>query len=227
MIARTKYIDAVFKEVLADRFDQILIFGAGFDTRALRLQHIAGTTKFFELDIPITQDAKIRQYQKRGLHLPPNVVFIPIDFEKESLSIKLDEAGFGRSQKSLFVLEGLLMYLHPVSVGEIFRTIRDFAGEGSEIVFDYIHSSVLRHEGQYYGEKKILESVVKAGEKWHFGIEPGEIEHFLSNFGLRLRDQRNAQELEQMYFKDSVGKIVGRVNGTHGLVRAMKVGAGE
>ena len=37
-IARTKYIDAVFKDILAQGFDQILIFGAGFDTRALRFK---------------------------------------------------------------------------------------------------------------------------------------------------------------------------------------------
>jgi methyltransferase (TIGR00027 family) len=223
VIARTKYIDWIFKEVLADRFDQILIFGAGFDTRVLRFQDVVGKTKIFELDVPVTQDAKIRQYQKRGLSIPPNVVFIAIDFDKESLSLKLQEAGFGRSQRSLFVLEGLLMYLHPESVAETFRTIRDFAGKGSEIVFDYIYESVLRHEGQYYGEKKIVESVAKAGEEWHFGIEQGEIERFLSTYDLRLCDHRGAHELEQMYFKDAAGKIVGRINGTHCLVRAIKV----
>jgi hypothetical protein len=41
-----------------------------------------------------------------------------------------------------------------------------------------------------------------------------------------LHDHRNAQDLERMYFKDTAGKVVGRVNGTHCLVRAMKVGAG-
>jgi methyltransferase (TIGR00027 family) len=223
VIARTKYIDAVFKEVLDARFDQILIFGAGFDTRALRFQDVVGPTKIFELDVPITQNAKIRQYQKRGLSIPPNVVFIPIDLEKESLSIKLEEAGFGRFWRSLFVLEGLLMYLRPESVAETFRIIRDFAGEGSEIVFDYVYASVLRHEGQYYGERKIAESVAKAGEEWNFGIEEGKIEEFLSTYDLRLCDQRNAHELEQTYFKDASGKIIGRVNGTHCLVRAMKV----
>ena len=222
VIARTKYIDEVFKDALAYRFEQILIFGAGFDTRALRFQDVAGTTKIFELDAPITQDAKIRQYQKRGLSIPPNVVFIPIDFDKESLPVKLEEAGFGRYRRSLFILEGLLMYLRSESVADTFRTIQDFAGKNSEIVFDYIYASVLRHEGQYYGERKIVESVAKAGEQWHFGIEQGETERFLSTYDLRLCDHRDAHGLEQMYFKDATGTIVGRVNGTHCLVRAMK-----
>lgn len=223
VIARTKYIDAVFKQSLADGFDQVLIFGAGFDTRALRFQDQAKFTTIFELDVPTTQDAKIRQYQKRGLSVPQNVAFLPIDFDKESLPEKMEEAGFGRNRKSLFILEGLLMYLQPESVDKTFRTIQDFAGTGSEIVFDYIYASVLRHEDIYYGERGLADSVAKASEQWHFGIETGEIEGFLATYDLKLLDHKDAQELEEMYFKDASGKIAGRINGTHSLVRAWKL----
>ena len=223
VIARTKYIDAVFKEALAGRFDQILIFGAGFDTRALRFREISGTTKIFELDAPVTQEAKISQYRKRGLSIPPNLTFIPIDFDKESLSAKLEEAGFEKNKRSLFVLEGLLMYLQPESVDETFRIIRGFAGAGSQAVFDHVFSSVLRHEGVYEDERKIVDQVSKAGEGWQFGIEKGRIEQFLSKYDLRLCEQRDAHNLEQMYFTDPTGKIVGHVNGTHCLVRAEKI----
>ncbi len=164
VIARTKYIYTVFKEALAERFNQILIFGSGFDTRALRFQEIGRKTKIFELDAAITQEAKIVQYQKRGLDIPPNLTFIPIDFDKESLSAKLDEAGFDRHVRSLFILEGLLMSLQPESVDETFRIIRDFAGAGSQVVFDHVYSSVLRHEELYDDERRIVEQVSKAGE---------------------------------------------------------------
>ncbi len=113
VIARTKYIDAVFRQVLSRQFNQILILGAGFDTRALRFHHEAGATRMFELDVPITQNAKINQYRKRGLTIPPNLTFISIDFDKELLSTKLKEAGFAAGVRSLFILEGLLMYLQP------------------------------------------------------------------------------------------------------------------
>jgi len=221
-IARTKYIDTVFKETLAEGFDQILIFGAGFDTRALRFQTVAGDTRIFELDVPITQKAKIDQYAKRGLSIPANVAFISIDFDKESLSEKLEEAGFGRGARSLFVLEGLLMYLQPESVDETFKAIDRFSGEGSDVVFDYVRASVLRQAGSYYGEREIVKSVKKAGERWHFGIEEGELEGFLKEYGLKVSEHQDAQALEQRYFTDASGEIVGRVNGTHCLVRAVK-----
>ena len=221
-IARTKYIDAVFKETLAEGFDQILIFGAGFDTRALRFQAEAGDTKIFELDVPITQQAKLDQYAKRGLSIPGNVAFIGIDFDRESLLEKLEEAGFIRGARSLFVLEGLLMYLQPESVDETFKVIEAFAGEGSVIVFDYVRASVLRQAGSYYGESEIVRTVAKAGERWCFGIEEGELEGFLKKYGLKVGEHQDAQDLEQEYFTDASGEIVGRVNGTHCLVRAVK-----
>jgi methyltransferase (TIGR00027 family) len=221
-IARTKYIDAVFKEALAAGFDQILVFGAGFDTRALRLQAEAGQTRIFELDVPITQQAKLDQYAQRGLIIPANVEFISIDFDRESLPEKLEEARFGKGERSLFVLEGLLMYLQPESVDETLKVIQEFAGEGSEVVFDYVRASVLRQAGSYYGEREIVKAVAKAGERYHFGIEDEELEGFLKKYGLRASEHQDAQDLEQRYFTDASGEIVGRVNGTHCLVRAVK-----
>jgi methyltransferase (TIGR00027 family) len=220
VIARTKYIDALFSQALADGFAQILLFGAGFDTRALRLQGKGQRTRIFELDAPATQQAKIGQYQKRHLDIPSNLVFVPIDFDKESLTTKLDQAGFKRDARSLFILEGVLMYLLPQSIDQTFRTIRQLAGAGSEVVFDYIYASVLRGEDTHYAEKGFADAVAKAGEEWRCGIEKGEIRQFLSKYGLELRDHRDARELEQIYFTDPSGRIVGRVNGTHCLTRA-------
>jgi len=221
-IARTKFIDAVFKEILAEGFDQILIFGAGFDSRALRFQTQAGDTKIFELDVPITQQAKLGQYAKRGLSIPENVAFIAIDFDKESLPEKLEEAGFIKGSRSLFLLEGLLMYLEPKSVDDTFKVIAAFAGDGSVVVFDYVRASVLRQEGSYYGEREIMDTVGKAGERWHFGIEAGELGEFLKKYGLEVDEHLDGQALERMYFTNTCGEIVGRVNGTHCIVRASK-----
>ncbi|MBN2539093.1 MAG: SAM-dependent methyltransferase [Deltaproteobacteria bacterium] len=223
VIARTQYIDTVFSQALSNQFPQILIFGAGFDTRALRFQEEARQTRIFELDAPATQKAKIGQYRKRHLSIPPHVVFIPIDFDRESLPVKLDQAGFNRDERSLIILEGVLMYLQPQSVDQTFHTIQKLAAPGSEIVFDYIYASVLRHENIYYGEKGMAESMAKTGEQWHFGIEKGEIGQFLSRYGFELHDHRDSRELEEMYFKDQPGRNVGRVNGTHCLARAVRI----
>ena len=71
VIARTKYIDAAFKQALADRFDQIVLFGAGFDTRALRFRSALREIKVYELDAPLTQSAKINRFRRCVLTVPP------------------------------------------------------------------------------------------------------------------------------------------------------------
>jgi methyltransferase (TIGR00027 family) len=223
VIARTKFIDAIVKECLSDGFTQIVIFGAGFDTRALRFHSEAQNARIYELDAAATQEAKISQYKKRHLNIPSNTVFIPIDFDKESPILKLEQSGFKRNERTLFLLEGVLMYLQPQSVDLTFRMIDELAGVGSQVVFDCIYASVLRHENIYYGEKGFINSVSNQGERWNFGIEKGEFEHFLSAHGCKLLDHKDAGELEAMYFKDSSGRTVGRINGTHCLTRALVI----
>jgi methyltransferase (TIGR00027 family) len=220
VIARTKYIDEICLKALKDQFAQILILGAGFDTRALRFQEVALATQFFELDAPYTQQAKLTQYKQRGLEVPANVTFIAVDFDKESLSQKLEQSGFQKGQKSLFILEGLLMYLLPGSVRETLETIRQYAGTGSLVVFDYLRESVMRGENTCYGEANALKSVSDANERWQFGLEPTQIVDFLSTHSMELIDHKDGHQLEQAFFQDAQGQLVGRINGTHCLVTA-------
>ena len=222
VIARTKYIDEVFQQAIDKGFNQILIFGAGFDTRAIRFQSGLKNMKVFELDVPVTQRAKIQQYGNRNILVPSNIVFISIDFDRESLRQKLDDSGFERNKRSLFILEGLLMYLEPHSITQTFTVIKEYAGKGSMIVFDTVHSSVLQHENLYYGEAGALQMVAKANEQWTFGMEKSDVEPFLANYGFRLLDCKDARDLENTYFKGTDGNIVGRINGTHFIVTAEK-----
>jgi methyltransferase (TIGR00027 family) len=219
VVARTRYIDAVFEQAVAVGFAQIVIFGAGFDTRALRLQDGSGALRIFELDAPTTQNAKLGQYRKRGLAVPPNVVFVAVDFDRESPSAALERSGFRAGARTLFLFEGVLMYLQPASVDEILRTMHALGGDGSEMVFDYIRASLLRGPGE---GKDAADAVAKIGEKWHFTLEEGEAATFLAARGWTLTDHRDPASLDDLFFKDSEGKIIAHVNNVHCLVRAVR-----
>jgi methyltransferase (TIGR00027 family) len=149
------------------------------------------------------------------------VAFIAIDFDKESVAHKLDMTAFQKDRRSLFVLEGLLMYLEPESVQATFQTIGQYAGIGIWVVFDYIQASVLRHENTLYGDARLTEFVSKAGEQWRFGIEPDEIVSFVAAYNFQVSDHKAARELEAIYFQDADGRLVGRINGTHCIVTAV------
>jgi methyltransferase (TIGR00027 family) len=219
VVARTRYIDAVFEQAVTAGFAQIVIFGAGFDTRALRLQNGSGAIGIFELDAPTTQNAKLDQYRKRSVTVPPNVVFVPIDFDRESPAAALERSGFRAGERTLFLFEGVLMYLQPASVDEILRTMHALAGDRSEVVFDYIRASLLRGPGE---GKDAADTVAKIGEKWHFTLEEGEAGSFLAARGWTLTDHRDPASLDELFFKDAAGKIVAHVNNVHCLVRAVK-----
>jgi methyltransferase (TIGR00027 family) len=223
VIARTKYIDAAFEQAMEDGFDEIVILGAGFDSRALRFNTTLQRTHVYELDVPITQAAKINRYRRRGLTIPSNLTFVAIDFDKESIAAKLAASGFQGGERTLFILEGVLMYLLPASVETTFQTLETLAGRGSRVVFDYVRASVLRGENTLYGEEGASQSVSRVQEKWVFGIEPVEVSGFVAKHGFAVSDHADASELERRYFTGENGAALARVNGTHGIVTAGRI----
>lgn len=222
VIARTKYIDEVFSRAIEKDFDQVLVFGAGFDSRAIRLTQDNKKTRVFELDAYNTQEAKIQQLKKRGITVPDNLVFISIDFNREVLADKLAENNFQKDKRTLFIMEGLLMYLDREAIEGTFELVNQYAGPGSEIVFDYVFTSVLRGENSLKGEQDAVAMVKEAQEEWTFGLDEGEISSFLNKYQMRLKEHLNPEELEKRYFQDDKGRKIGRINGAHGLVLAVK-----
>ena len=222
VIARTKYIDTQFKGAIDSGFDQILIFGAGFDSRAVRFHKLNRKTKIFELDSPHTQKVKVLHFKKREISLPDNVVYIPIDFNKEMVLEKLLSHGFDPDKRTFFLMEGLIMYLTTEAVDELFTILCRLASSGSRILFDYIYASVLRQENTCFGEKSIYKTVNGVNESWLFGIEKGETELFLKKNNFKLIRNLDSGDLENIFFKKPDGTIVGKVNGTHCIAYAEK-----
>ena len=220
VLARTKLLDEIFIDALEDNVSQIVLLGAGMDTRALRFKSRNEGTKIFELDIRTTQRPKIEILNRRGVGLPEEIVFVSIDFNRQSLSEVLLAAGYQGNERSLFLWEGVTMYLTSDAVDSTLAFIRDSGAEGSMVVFDYIYASVLRRENRYYGEKEIFERVSKAGEGWTFGIEEGAIEEFLSERGFRIISHYAPPDLEKAYLTADDGALFGRINGTHCIVIA-------
>lgn len=220
VIARTKYIDAEFQKALREGVKQVLIFGAGFDTRAIRLAGAPCEAKIFELDSPVTQQAKIERYREKGISVSGSVIFVPIDFDRQSIGERLTESGFQKGKKCLFIMEGLTMYLQPESVTGTFQTLKELSGPGSRVIFDFVRSSVVRNKATYDGAKKMTESLSKFDEGFHFGMEPAEVGSFLSGFGFAPLEIMDAGALEQRYFRDEKGGLLAKISETHCLVTA-------
>jgi methyltransferase (TIGR00027 family) len=215
VLARTKVFDQVFIQALEYGFAQIVLLGAGFDTRTLRFANLNRGTKTYELDIATTQRPKTGILRRKKVGLPKELVFVPIDFNQEEIYEVLSHAGYQEGQKSLFLWEGVTMYISPQAVDRTLDFIRRYAAPSSLVVFDYIYASVLRHENCFYGEQEIFKTVSKAGEGWTFGLEDGEIEPFLLERGFELVAHYAPSDLEKTYFTDENGDCFGQINGTH------------
>ncbi|MBE0480577.1 MAG: SAM-dependent methyltransferase, partial [Dehalococcoidia bacterium] len=88
VIARTRYIDDRLEACIGEGISQLVILGAGYDSRPYRFEDIGRTVRVFELDHPATQELKTRRVKKICGCLPSYVKFIPLDFDQETLDSK-------------------------------------------------------------------------------------------------------------------------------------------
>lgn len=224
VMARTIIFDRFYQRALAEGFPQIVIMGAGMDTRALRFTPQNKGTRVFELDMPAIQQAKLDIYKKKAVNLPPELVFVSADLNIQDLARVLAGGGFRKGQKTLFLCEGLFMYLDAQAVDQTLDFIRKNSSAGSRLVFDYVYASVLRNENMHYGEKGIYDTVSQAGEGWTFGIEEGVIESFVSERGFELDSHYTAADLEEQILTSEDGRLFGHINGTHCITSAQVAG---
>ena len=118
IVARVRFIDEYLGECIAAGLKQLVIIGAGFDTRAYRFEGVKENLKVYEVDHPVTQQAKVEKIKEIFQTLPDHVSFIPVVFGADRLDQKLLENGYNPALKTLFIVEGLMMYIPPpVSLG--------------------------------------------------------------------------------------------------------------
>jgi methyltransferase (TIGR00027 family) len=182
VLARTWLIDRIIGDVV-DETAQLVILGAGLDTRTWRLPGLAAPT-VFEVDHPDTQLRKRALLRRRGLD-DARVRFVPTDFTLDRLDTTMAGAGFDPSLPTLFLWEGTTNYLTPAAVD---ATLRWFAraAAGSRLVFTYIDEDVLQHPGRYAGAERVFATLRRAGEPMTFGLAPDALADYLADRELTL-----------------------------------------
>jgi methyltransferase (TIGR00027 family) len=197
-IARTKLIDDTV-EALAPSVDQVVVLGAGYDTRPYRLNCLSGH-QVFEVDQAGTQAAKTAALRRAGTGLK-GVAFVPVNFEIDNLGRALLDAGYRPEHPTLFLWEGVTQYLSTDAVDGTLSTIHDLAPMGGYVVFTYVDSAALDKGPSPFPEAgKWLREVNKRGEPWIFGVIPADLAGFLTQRGLRLLDDLSTAEAGARYF---------------------------
>jgi methyltransferase (TIGR00027 family) len=195
---RTRYIDDVLTDALGSGVEQVVVLGAGFDSRAYRIHGIE-RTRVFEVDHPITQAAKTSVVARRLGALPPHVTFVPIDFSTHRLDTELPGAGLRAAARTFFICEGVTHYLSSAAVDAMFRFVSGSSAAGSRMVFTYIHRTILDGAVAFAGADKTLATVRRGGEPYTFGFDPVALPQYMEARGLALIEDVDARRYRERY----------------------------
>ena len=198
-VCRTRFIDDAVQSVLSQGIEQLMILGAGFDTRPYRLAGIS-SVKVFEADLPSVQEAKKKRLQKHFGRLPEYVTFIPIDFDTQSLKSALTGTAFDLSRPVVYIWEGVTQYLSEEAVRQTLTFIGTSA-PGSMLLFTYVLKSVIERRSNLPGADKLMDTVAKQNAPWRFGLEPSEVAGFLKPFHLNLLEDVGNADYQTRYLK--------------------------
>ena len=178
-VARTRLIDDLLAEAEPE---QVLLLGAGYDSRAHRIPGIPPT---YEVDHPATQRAKRQRIADR-----PHVHYVPVDLNSETLATALD--GFP-VKRTAVIWEGVTNYLTERAVDATLRDLTTIVARGSTIIFTYVDRAALGADTAWHQE------VEKVGEPWTFGLHPVDVPGYLAERGLDLKGDLSAKEAAARY----------------------------
>lgn len=198
LVARTRLIDDHVASAISLGISQIVILGAGLDSRAYRIAG-AERLRFFEVDHPNTSEVKRANIQRLFGALPAYVRYIALDFRCDQVPRSLEVAGFNPFERSLIIWEGVSNYLTEDAV----RSTLSFVGslvQGTELIFTYVNEAVLHDPAFFDGGREVQRTISRLEEPWTFGIRPEHASQFLKECGLCLDSDHSAADYRSLYY---------------------------
>jgi methyltransferase (TIGR00027 family) len=184
---RTKAFDSALRDALRHGVRQVVVLGAGFDSRAYRFQSRLHRIRFIEVDSGPTQEYKKQRVKEILGSIPANVTYVPVDFTKDDLLTELVKGGYSEQQKTFFLWEGVTVYLPETAVKDTLHFVRDHAAPGSLLAFDYF----LRKDPNVNNPDLLFAGW---GEPWLFGFPDEGAADYVKREALEVvSDQQTTQ----------------------------------
>ena len=210
VVARTRLIDETLTGMGSDELAQLVILGAGYDSRAERLARLNGVP-VFEVDHPDTQVAKRAAIRRRAVPVPESVRFVPSDFNLTDgrLDKSLASAGHRPDQPTVFLWEGVTNYLTEQAVDATLRWCAQIGAAGSQLIVTYVDSAVLDHPESFVGGERLHTTLAKVGERLTFGRTPEAMGEFLTDRGFTAAWDLGAAEYRCRAYGARSARMVG------------------
>ena len=198
VVARTRLIDDTIADELPD-VRQVLILGAGFDSRAYRLPGMA-EVEVFEVDHPDTQTLKRRVLARSGRAVAGSIHLVPVEFGRDDVAPALHGAGFTPRTPTLVLWEGTTNYLDADAINHTFTFLDEVLAAGSPVVFTYVHAGILDGSVAFQGGATTLRAVSNVGEPMTFGFDPARVPDYLTERGFTLEWDLAVSDLGERHY---------------------------
>jgi methyltransferase (TIGR00027 family) len=201
VLCRHRAIDDWLERALAGGVEQVVVLGAGYDTRAWRFAEALGGRPVWEVDFPATARRKESLARRHAGELPATTLHrVAVDFERQSFAARLEAEGFTAGARTFFVWEGVSMYLTRRAVKESLAAMRRLGGAGSELAADFWY--LVDAADAASALRRISPNLLALlGEPVLFGIHPEDVSAFLEREGVAAREILEAGDLEARYLE--------------------------
>lgn len=198
MVARARFAEDVLAAVVREHGAvQYLVLGAGLDTFALRNPY--PQVRVFEVDHPATQAWKREHLAAAALVLPGSARLVAVDFEQQSLTGQLLEAGFDFRLPTATAWLGVVPYLTAEAFAATARVLGGFA-PGSQVVFDYGQPREVLSPVEQQMHDSLASRVAQVGEPFQLSFTPAAAAEALAEHGLQVVEDLGSAELNARFF---------------------------
>lgn len=197
IVLRARFMDDYARETLKSGFEQVVLLGAGYDSRYLRIEEFHDA-RVFELDLESTQQIKKALTRRLMGRLPRNVTYVPIDFSQDSVTDKLIGAGFVRHKKTLFIWEGVTLFLNEDIIAETLGRLKEL-GSNNRITFDFVPTELIDDATEYEGNRQLVHLCASIKEPLTFGCSPERMRALLNSVGYHNVNITSMREANLMY----------------------------
>ena len=210
--ARSRIAEDALSRAVEGGVRQVVILGAGLDTFALRNPHSALEIRIYEVDHPATQAWKIERLAEAQIALPPWLVFVPVDFERDDVGEKLTAQGFQQNSPAFFTWLGVVPYLTQDAIGSTLDYMASI--QNSEVVFDYMEPPQASSDEVRQLEKERAGQLERIEERSDSRFQPAGMAATLRSHGFSAIEDISFQEIASRFGRAVQGLAPGHL-GVH------------
>ncbi|MFZ6873555.1 class I SAM-dependent methyltransferase [Undibacterium sp. Di27W] len=179
------------EQAIAAGTRQIIVTGAGYDSLCMELATAYPDLNLIEIDHPATQAVKraATGSQENRIH------YIATELGKQSLIEVLGNCPhFDAHLKTLFIAEGLLMYLATSDIARLLQQMRMLATESS-LIFTWMEIQA-NGKPNFRPASKIIDFFLKKkNEPFLSGMAQKQVSNFLQQHGYHLQDLKESADV--------------------------------